>query len=73
MGKDIEDMELIATDESVSAAAEIDIMKLITTDEYANMGGRYIIDPATGKRKPVVEEDEKSTVKDQPLIDNEEN
>ncbi len=50
---------------------EIDVLKICTTDEYANNGGRYIIDPKTGKRTPIVEEEK--TVIDQPLIDKEEN
>ena len=51
---------------------EIDVLKLITTDEYANMGGRYIIDPETGKRLPVVEEKENGD-DEQIIIDKEEN
>ena len=53
---------------------EINIIDLITTDEYANMGGSYIIDPKTGKRVPAEQYNEQqalqqTTVTDQPLID----
>lgn len=55
---------------------EINIIDLITTDEYANMGGSYIIDPKTGKRVPAEQYNEQqalqqTTVTDQPLIDEE--
>lgn len=53
----------------------IDVLELIVTDEYANIGGSYIIDPTTGKRKPADvnanenQAHEKITVTNQPLID----
>lgn len=49
---------------------EIDVITLITTDEYANMGGRYIIDPKTGRREIVVEATENGETTQ--IIDNEE-
>lgn len=56
---------------------EINVLELITTDEYANMGGSYIVDPKSGKRKPAPTETNenqsqtKETVTNQPLIDEE--
>lgn len=55
---------------------EIDVLTLITSDEYANKGGSYIIDPKTGKRVPAEQYNEQqapqqTTVTDQPLIDEE--
>ena len=36
-----------------------DLMKAITTDEYAGQGGSFIYDPKTGKRMPAEEEKSK--------------
>lgn len=41
-----------------------DLMKAITTDEYAGQGGSYVYDPKTGKRTPVVEEQSEKIVEE---------
>ncbi len=41
-----------------------DLMKAITTDEYAGQGGSFIYDPKTGKRMPAEEEKSKQVAEE---------
>ena len=38
------------------------VLEAIKTDEYAGQGGSYAFDPATGKRTPIITEEEISNV-----------